>query len=122
MSETKETEHDERHDHSFPSFLYDGDNPLDGFWRIFAWLVFFTIVEVLAILQEFSFWVTMAILFGIAAIKVWFIGSFFMHMTWDPPLVKHTAAVPVFFLIVLFLAIGLTTPGAADDLATIFCF
>jgi len=122
MSETKETEHDEHHDHSFPSLLYDGDNPLDGFWRIFAWLVFFTIVEVLAILQEFSFWVTMAILFGIAAIKVWFIGSFFMHMTWDPPLVKHTAAVPVFFLIVLFLAIGLTTPGAADDLATICGF
>tara|TARA_B110000014_G_scaffold264194_1_gene264006 strand:+ start:2967 stop:3335 length:369 start_codon:yes stop_codon:yes gene_type:complete len=122
MSETKENEHDEHHDHSFPSLLYDGDNPIDGFWRIFAWLVFFTIIEVLAILQEFSFWATMAILFGIAAIKVWFIGSFFMHMAWDPPLVNHTAAVPVFFLIVLFLAIGLTTPGAVDDLATICGF
>ena len=90
--------------------------------KVFAWLVFFTIIEVLAILQEFSFEVTMVILFGIAAVKVWFIGSFFMHMIWDPPLVNRTAAVPVFFLIVLFLAIGLTSPGAVDDLRTICGF
>jgi len=45
-----------------------------------------------------------------------------MHMTWDPPLVNRTAAVPVFFLIVLFLAIGLTQPGAVDDLRTICGF
>ena len=46
----------------------------------------------------------------------------FMHMTWDPPLVYQTAAVPLFFLAVLFLAVGLTTPGAVDDLATICGF
>ena len=90
--------------------------------KVFAWLVFWTLLEVGAILSEFSFWITMGILFGIAAIKCWFIGSFFMHMTWDPPLVNRSAAVPVFFLIVLFLAIGLTQPGAVYDLRTICGF
>ena len=91
-----------------------------GFIKIFAWLVFWTILEVLAIVQEFdSFALNMLILFGIALIKCWYICSFFMHMTWDPPLVYQTAAVPLFFLAVLFLAVGLTTPGAVDDLATI---
>ena len=109
-----EDTHDEHHDHSFPAWVTFGkvEDPVDGFMKIFAWLVFWTILEVLAILQEFSFWITMGILFGIAAIKCWFIGSYFMHMVWDPPLVNRTAAVPVFFLLVLFLAVGLTTPGA----------
>ena len=84
---------------------------------------FWTILEVLAIVQEFdSFILNMIILFGIAVIKCWFICSFFMHMKWDPPLVNYTASVPLFFLLVLFLAIGLTTPGAVDDLATICGF
>ena len=123
MSDEQETEHDEPHDeHSFPGWLHAGESPIQGFMKVFAWLVFFTILEVMAILQEFSFEVTMAILFGIAAVKVWFIGSFFMHMIWDPPLVSRTAAVPVFFLTVLFLAIGLTSPGAVDDLRTICGF
>ena len=127
MSDEQETEneHDEHHDeHSFPAWITFGhtDNPIEGFIKVFAWLVFWTLLEVGAILQEFSFGITMVILFGIAAIKCWFIGSFFMHMTWDPPLVNRTAAVPVFFLAVLFLAIGLTSPGAVDDLATICGF
>jgi caa(3)-type oxidase subunit IV len=125
MSDEQETKnkHDEHHDeHSFPGWLHAGESPIQGFMKVFAWLVFFTILEVMAILQEFSFEVTMVILFGIAAVKVWFIGSFFMHMIWDPPLVSRTAAVPVFFLIVLFLAIGLTSPGAVDDLRTICGF
>ena len=125
MSDEQETgnEHEEHHDeHSFPGWLHAGESPIQGFMKVFAWLVFFTIIEVLAILQEFSFEVTMVILFGIAAVKVWFIGSFFMHMIWDPPLVNRTAAGPVFFLIVLFLAIGLTSPGAVDDLRTICGF
>ena len=127
MSDEQETgnEHDEHHDdHSFPAWVTLGhtDNPINGFMKVFAWLVFWTLLEVGAILSEFSFWITMGILFGIAAIKCWFIGSFFMHMTWDPPLVNRTAAVPVFFLIVLFLAIGLTQPGAVDDLRTICAF
>ena len=123
MSDEQETENDEHHDdHSFPGWLHSGESSIQGFMKVFAWLVFFTIIEVLAILQEFSFGITMGILFGIAAIKCWFIGSFFMHMTWDPPLVNRTAAVPVFFLIVLFLAIGLTQPGAVDDLRTICGF
>jgi caa(3)-type oxidase subunit IV len=125
MSDEQETgnEHEEHHDeHSFPGWLHAGESPIQGFMKVFAWLVFFTILEVMAILQEFAFEVTMVILFGIAAVKVWFIGSFFMHMIWDPPLVSRTAAVPVFFLIVLFLAIGLTSPGAVDDLRTICGF
>ena len=123
MSDEQETEHDEHHDeHSFPGWLHAGESPIQGFMKVFAWLVFFTILEVMAILQEFTFEMTMVILFGIAAVKVWFIGSFFMHMVWDPPLVNRTAAVPVFFLIVMFLAIGLTSPGAVDDLRTICGF
>ena len=122
MKDEQDTENEHHGDHSFPGWLHAGESPIQGFMKVFAWLVFFTIVEVMAILQEFSFEVTMVILFGIAAVKVWFIGSFFMHMIWDPPLVNRTAAVPVFFLIVLFLAIGLTTPGAVDDLRTICGF
>ena len=123
-TQTKE-HHDEHHDHSFPNWVTFGhtDDPVDGFIKIFAWLVFWTILEVLAIVQEFdSFALNMLILFGIALIKCWYICSFFMHMTWDPPLVYQTAAVPLFFLAVLFLAVGLTTPGAVDDLATICGF
>ena len=117
-------EHDEHHDHSFPSWVTFGhsENPIDGFLKVFLWLVLWTLLEVGAILKEFSFAVTMVILFGIAIIKCWFICSFFMHMTWDPPLVTRTAAVPAFFMAVLILAIGLTTPGAVDDLATICGF
>ena len=126
MSEETDSEHahDEHHDHTFPGWVTFGEtkNPESAFVRIFVWLVFWTILEVGAILQEFSFWVTMAILFGVAVIKCWFIGSFFMHMTWDPPLVNRTAAVPLFFLIVLFLAVGLTTPGAVDDWKTLCGF
>jgi caa(3)-type oxidase subunit IV len=126
MSEETDSEHahDEHHDHSFPVWVTLGhtDNPIEAFIKIFAWLVLWTLLEVGAILKEFSFEVTMVILFGIAAIKCWFIGSFFMHMTWDPPLVNRTAAVPVFFLIVLFLAVGLTTPGAVDDWKTLCGF
>ena len=119
--------HDDEHheEHTFPSWVTFGEekNPESAFIKIFAWLVFWTILEVLAIVQEFeAFWMNMAILFGIALIKCWFICSFFMHMTWDPPLVNQTAAVPLFFLIVLFLAVGLTSPGAVDDLKTICGF
>ena len=123
MSKEQETEneHEEHHEHAFPSWLHS-DEDTGGFKKVFVWLIFFTIVEVLAILQEFPFGITMLILFGIAAIKVWLIGSFFMHMIWDPPLVNRTAAVPVFFLIVLFLAIGLTSPGAVTDLKTVCGF
>ena len=122
MKDEQDTENEHHGDHSFPGWLHAGESPIQGFMKVFAWLVFFTILEVMAILQEFAFEVTMVILFGIAAVKVWFIGSFFMHMIWDPPLVSRTAAVPVFFLIVLFLAIGLTSPGAVDDLRTICGF
>ena len=80
-----------------------------------------TLLRVLLLLSE-SRRQYMLILFGIALIKCWYICSFFMHMTWDPPLVYQTAAVPLFFLAVLFLAVGLTTPGAVDDLATICGF
>lgn len=126
MSEeiNSEHEHDEHNDHSFPAWVTLGhtDDPINGFIKVFAWLVFWTLLEVGAILSEFSFGITMIILFGIAAIKCWFIGSFFMHMTWDPPLVNRTAAVPIFFLIVMFLAIGFTTPGAVDDWKTLCGF
>ena len=89
MSEeiNSENEHDEHHEHPFPSWVTLGhtDDPINGFLKVFAWLVFWTLLEVGAILQEFSFVITMIILFGIAVIKCWFIGAFFMHMTWDPP-------------------------------------
>ena len=64
-----EDTHDEHHDHSFPAWVTFGkvEDPVDGFMKIFAWLVFWTLLEVGAILQEFSFWITMGILFGIAA-------------------------------------------------------
>ena len=126
MSEENNTghEHDEHHEHSFPAWVTFGniENPINGFLKVFLWLVFWTLLEVGAILQEFAFVITMIILFGIAIIKCWFICSFFMHMTWDPPLVNRTAAVPIFFMAVLFLAVGLTSPGAVDDLRTICGF
>ena len=122
-TETNSEQEPDEH-HSFPAWVTLGhtEDPINGFLKVFAWLVFWTLLEVGAILSEFSFTITMLILFGIAAIKCWFIGSFFMHMTWDPPLVNRTAAVPIFFLIVLFLAVGLTTPGAVDDWRTLCGF
>jgi len=112
----EEAVEEEAHDkHEFPGYA-------SGFMAVFGWLVFFTVLEVMAILQEFSFGATMFILFSIAFVKVWFIASFFMHLRWDPPLARRTGAVPIFFLIVLFVAIGLTSPGATDDIATICGF
>jgi len=109
----EEVVEEEAHDeHTFPGFA-------NGFIAVFGWLVFFTIIEVLAILQEFPFGTTMFILFSIAFVKVWFIASFFMHLRWDPPLATRTAAVPIFFLIVLFVAIGLTSPGMTHDLHSV---
>ena len=108
----------------FPDWVTFGhtDDPVDGFIKIFAWLVFWTILEVLAIVQEFdSFALNMLILFGIALIKCWYICSFFMHMTWIPISLSDCICTFV-FLAVLFLAVGLTTPGAVDDLATICGF
>ncbi|OIR11977.1 MAG: hypothetical protein BEU05_03390 [Marine Group III euryarchaeote CG-Bathy2] len=114
-TDAPEEAHDDHEEHEFPSYA-------NGFMAVFGWLVFFTIIEVLAILQEFSFNATMFILFSIAFVKVWFIASFFMHLRWDPPLATRTAGVPIFFLIVLFGAIGLTSPGSVDDIRTICGF
>lgn len=113
--EAVEEVHNDHDEHPFPRIA-------NGFMAVFGWLVFFTIIEVMAILQEFSFNVTMFILFSIAFVKVWFIASFFMHLRWDPPLAHRTASVPIFFLMVLFVAIGLTTPGATDDIRTLCGF
>ena len=113
--EALEEVHNDHDEHPFPRIA-------NGFMAVFGWLVFFTIIEVMAILQEFSFTVTMFILFSIAFVKVWFIASFFMHLRWDPPLAYRTASVPIFFLMVLFVAIGLTTPGATDDIRTLCGF
>ena len=44
MSEetNKNNAHDEHHDHSFPNWVTFGhtDDPVDGFIKIFAWLIF----------------------------------------------------------------------------------
>ena len=109
-----EEAYDDHDEHDFPRFA-------GGFMAVFGWLVFFTIIEVMAILQEFTFNTTMFILFSVAFVKVWFIASF-MHLRWDPPLARRTGAVPLFFLVVLFVAIGLTSPGATDDIRTICGF
>ena len=41
-----EDTHDEHHDHSFPAWVTFGkvEDPVDGFMKIFAWLVFWTIL------------------------------------------------------------------------------
>ena len=65
MSEetTSEHAHDEHHEHTFPGWVTLGEtkSPESAFVRIFLWLVFWTIIEVVAILREFDFWITMGI-------------------------------------------------------------
>ena len=92
VEETTETVEEEHHD----------DHGVSLFIKVFVWLVLFTLLEVAAILQEFSFWTTMFILFSIAFVNVLYIASYFMHLIWDPPLSKHTSVVPIFFLAVMF--------------------
>ena len=108
---TEPVEEGHHEEHGVPLFI-----------RVFAWLVFYTLIEVGAILQEFSFWTTMFILFSIAFVKVWYIAAYFMHLKWDPPLAKHTSVVPVLFLAIMFLGIGLTNPGAVDDFRSLCGF
>ena len=55
IEETNKSAEDEHEEHDVSLFI-----------KIFAWLVFYTLIEVGAILQEFSFWTTMFILFSIA--------------------------------------------------------
>ena len=78
--ETKnENSHDEHHDHSFPDWVTFGhtDDPVNGFIKVFAWLVFWTILEVLAIVQEFdSFAMNMLILFGSRLIRIRLLTNF----------------------------------------------
>tara|TARA_B000000460_G_C21496822_1_gene384299 strand:+ start:140 stop:499 length:360 start_codon:yes stop_codon:yes gene_type:complete len=111
IEETNKSAEDEHEEHDVSLFI-----------KIFAWLVFYTLIEVGAILQEFSFWTTMFILFSIAFVKVWYIAAYFMHLKWDPPLAKHTSVVPVLFLAIMFLGIGLTNPGAVDDFRSLCGF
>ena len=112
VEETTETVEEEHHE----------EHGVSLFIKVFVWLVLFTLIEVAAILQEFSFWTTMFILFSIAFVKVWYIASYFMHLRWDPPLSKHTSVVPIFFLAVMFLGIGFTSPGAVDGIRAVCGF
>ena len=61
VEETTETVEEEHHE----------EHGVSLFIKVFVWLVLFTLIEVAAILQEFSFWTTMFILFSIAFVKVW---------------------------------------------------
>ena len=50
-------EHDEHHDHSFPSWVTFGhsENPIDGFLKVFLWLVLWTLLEVVHSLLEMGY-------------------------------------------------------------------
>ena len=109
----EESVEEEAHDkHEFPGYA-------NGFMAVFGWLVFFTVLEVMAILQEFSFGATMFILFSIAFVKVWFIASFFMHLRWDRP---YNAIILVGSLLFLGIFLGFAlldtgeyNPSLIDD-------
>ena len=122
MSEKEIKTEEAEENAELPEEEHHEEHGVSLFIKVFAWLVIFTLLEVGAILQEFSFLVTMFILFSIAIVKVWYIASYFMHLRWDPPLARHTSVVPIFFLAVMFLGIGLTSPGAVDGLRAVCGF
>ena len=76
-------------------------------------------MEVLAIVQEFdSFALNMLILLYRSYQMLVYLFILYAHDL-GPTTCLSDCRSTTFFLAVLFLAVGLTTPGAVDDLATI---
>ena len=114
MSEN-ENEHDEHHHKIFGIDIYDFN---------FAVLMIFTAIEVVAVALTFSMKGTVSmstvvwILVIVGIVKGYGIAAVFMHLKGDPDsrVLTATALFPVFFIIIMVLFIGLTSPGATDSL------
>ena len=110
-----EDEHDEHH-HTMFGF--------DAYNMNFAILMIFTAIEVVAVALTFSMKGTVSmstvvwILVIVGIVTGYGIAAIFMHLKGDPDsrVLTATALFPLFFIIIMVLFIGLSSPGATDTL------
>ncbi len=82
-----------------------------------AALMYLTAMEIGLVSLHMPIEVTLFILLIVGAVKVWLIAMLFMHLRWDHKVLRKTALVPAFFVLVMFLGIGFTPDGAVDSIA-----
>lgn len=97
-------DHDEPHIHDDMVYI-----------KIFAVLVIMTLAEVAGVWLEMSDIITFLYVMGLAIAEAILIAGFFMHLKWDHPIMSKVALVPIFFVVVLLVGVGLTTPGSPGD-------
>ena len=85
-------------------------------------LMYLTAMEIGLVSLKMPLEVTLFILLIVGAVKVWLIAMLFMHLRWDHKVLRMTALVPAFFVLVMFLGVGFTPDGAADSIARLCGF
>tara|TARA_B100000131_G_C18073403_1_gene595418 strand:- start:108 stop:458 length:351 start_codon:yes stop_codon:yes gene_type:complete len=88
----------------------------DVYFLNFVVLMVFTIIEVGAVGFEMPPTATALVLISVGVIKGIGIAALFMHLKDDPISLTVTAIFPIFFIIVLFIGIGFTSPAATSTL------
>jgi cytochrome c oxidase subunit 4 len=76
--------------------------PFDVYIKIFAALIVFTVITVVASQVDFGAW-NVVIAMAIASIKAGLVLAYFMHLKYDDKLYVVMFGTGIFFLIVLFL-------------------
>ncbi len=86
------------------------------FWN-FVVLMVFTLFEVAAVFfSGIDLMVVWAILIGVGIVKGYGIAAYFMHLKGDPRIYTRTALFPVLFVLLMLWGIGLSNPGAVQNL------
>ena len=88
----------------------------DVYFLNFVVLIIFTVIEVGAVAVKMPTTATALVLISVGIIKGVGIAALFMHLKDDPNSLTLTALFPVFFIIVLFIGIGFTSPAATSTL------
>ena len=88
----------------------------DVYFLNFLVLLIFTVIEVGAVGVKMPPTATALVLVSVGVIKGIGIAALFMHLKEDPVSLTMTAIFPIFFIIVLFIGIGFTSPSATSTL------
>lgn len=104
--------------------IFDGLGGRDIYFWNFIILMVFTLFEVAAVFFEtipgtdieITLYAVWAILIGVGIVKGYGIAAYFMHLKGDPRIYTRTALFPVLFVLLMLWGIGLSNPGAVQNL------
>ena len=90
---------------------------IDIYGLAFVILMIFTLLEIAAVYVEgISLTLVWAILFGVGAVKAYYIAAYFMHLKGDPGIYLKTALFPTLFVLLMIWGIGLSNPEGVTGL------